>query len=81
MATVIMRPGILDNIKMARGIKTDEALAKIGGVSLNTYKAYRDGLSEPSGRFLSNIGTAFGLSIGELAMINPALPCSSGKGE
>lgn len=71
MARLIMHPSVLDRLKEVRGIQTDEAMAKIGGVTLNTYKSYRDGKNSPSPVFLAEIGVTFGLSIGELAQIIP----------
>lgn len=66
---LIIRPGVLNNLKEARGIHTDQAMAAIGRVSLNTYRAYRDGERSPSGEFIAAIGTAFNMSVGELAVI------------
>lgn len=71
MAHLAIREGLLDRLKELRGISTDEAMARIGGVSLATYRRYRDG-SAPSAEFLANIGLAFGLSIGEIAVITPS---------
>lgn len=66
---LIIRPGILDNLKEARGIHTDQAMAAIGRVSINTYRAYRDGERSPSAEFIAALGTAFNMGVGELAVI------------
>lgn len=69
MPVVLMRPDILDRLKETRGIKTDGAMADLGRVSLSTYYRYRNREESPSMAFLAQIGTALGLSLGELATI------------
>ena len=69
MRQAIIRPGVLNRIKESRGIQTDEAMAKIGKVSKATYLRYRDGKNSPDWRFVAEICTTFGYSIGELVQL------------
>lgn len=71
MSVLIIRAGILDRLKDLRQIATDEAMARLGQVSLNTYKKYRDAEVSPSPVFIASICTAFDLSIGELVTLAP----------
>lgn len=66
---LIVRPGLLDRLKKTHGFASDAAMARLCGVSLNTYIAYRDGKKSPSAEFIANLGTALGMSVGEIAII------------
>ena len=62
---VIIRPGLLDRLKINNGIKSDEALARLMGISRATLSRYRSG-EEPSLRAIVNLSEAFGLALGEV---------------
>ena len=64
----MIRPGLLDRLRASSGIKSDEAFAKLIGVSRATLQRYRNG-DEPSLRAVINIAEAFGLALGEVVTI------------
>jgi transcriptional regulator with XRE-family HTH domain len=61
----IFRPGLLDRLKTNNGIRSDEALARLMGISRSTLQNYRNG-SEPSLRAVVLLADAFGLALGEV---------------
>lgn len=67
--SITLRPGLLDRVKRMSGLASDRALAGAIGVSEDELRAVRDGGS-PSAAFLAGLGDAFGLSLGELAVIS-----------
>lgn len=69
MPRLIIRPDVLDRIKDLKGIKTDEAMAAIGGVSLSTYRRYKNGDLSPSGDFIARMVVNLGYSLEALATV------------
>lgn len=69
MPRLIIRPNVLDKIKELKGINTDDAMAAIGGVSLSTYRRYKDGETSPSGDFIARMVVSFGYSIGLIVTV------------
>lgn len=67
---VVIRPGLLDRLKANSGIRSDEAFAKLIGVSRATLQRYKNG-EEPSLRAVVGIADAFGLAFGEV-VVKPA---------
>ena len=65
--TRIFRPGLLDRLKTNNGIQSDEALARIMGISRATLQRYKSG-EEPSLRAIANLADAFGLALGEIVV-------------
>lgn len=65
--TRIFRPGLLDRLKTNNGIQSDEALARIMGISRATLQRYKNG-DEPSLRAIANLADAFGLALGEIVV-------------
>ena len=69
MARTIIRPGLLEELADKHGILTDEAMADLGNVSIDEFRAIRAGERVPSWRFTAKIGTAFGLGMHDLLVI------------
>lgn len=65
--SAIIRPGLLDRLKSNSGIRSDDAFAKLIGVSRATLQRYKDG-EEPSLRAVVGIADAFGLALGEVVV-------------
>lgn len=65
--SAVIRPGLLDRLKTNSGIRSDDAFAKLIGVSRATLQRYRDG-EEPSLRAVVGIADAFGLALGEVVV-------------
>lgn len=63
----IIRPGLLDRLKTNNGIRSDEALARIMGISRSTLIQYKSG-AEPSLRAVALLADAFGLALGEIVV-------------
>lgn len=63
----MIRPGLLDRLKINSGIRSDEAFAKLIGVSRGTLQGCKNG-EEPSLRAVIGIADAFGLALGEVVM-------------
>ena len=63
----VIRPGLLDRLKANSGIRSDDAFAKLIGVSRTTLQRYKAG-EEPSLRAVVSIADAFGLALGEVVM-------------
>lgn len=68
MATVQIRPGLLDRLKANSHIADDEAFARAIGVSRATLSRVKAGES-PSIAFIAGVANAFGLGLGEVAVI------------
>ncbi|MCD4549702.1 helix-turn-helix domain-containing protein [Schaalia sp. lx-260] len=66
MSNLVIKNGLLDRLKKFSGINSDQAMASLGGVALNTYKAYRGGERSPSPEFIARMCDAFALTPGEL---------------
>lgn len=63
-----IRPGLLDRLKLNSGIKSDEAFARMIGVSRATLSRLKAG-EEPTLRTVVGIAQAFGLALGEVVEI------------
>lgn len=63
----IFRPGLLDRLKTINGIQSDEALARLMGISRATLQRYKSG-EEPSLRAIANLADAYGLALGEIVV-------------
>ncbi|KKX97708.1 helix-turn-helix domain-containing protein [Microbacterium sp. Ag1] len=61
----VVRDGLLDRLKTQSGIKSDEAFARLIGVSRPTLARYKAG-EEVSMRAAVGIALAFGLGLGEV---------------
>lgn len=59
MSKLLVRPGTLDNLKESRGLGTDEAMARIVGVSTETYGRVKRGEQSPSPMFIANLASGF----------------------
>lgn len=70
MSHIIVRHGLLDRLKEAPGIRTDEAMARAVGVSESTYARVKCG-QEPSAMFMRGLCSAFGLGDGEAFALVP----------
>lgn len=64
-AKLQLREGILARLKVARGIPSDEVLARMIGCDRGTLRRVQAG-AQPSGTFVAEACVAFGLGIGEL---------------
>ncbi|ALX66825.1 helix-turn-helix domain-containing protein [Microbacterium sp. XT11] len=60
-----IRPGLLDRLKLNSGIRSDEAFARMIGVSRATLNRLKAG-EEPTLRTVVGIAQAFGLALGEV---------------
>jgi len=72
-AVAVIRPGLLDRLKAQAGIKSDDAFARLIGVSRATLTRYKGG-EEPSMRVIVSISQAFGLGLGEVVEIRELTP-------
>ena len=63
-----IRPGLLDRLKTNSGIKSDEAFARLIGVSRATLTRLNEG-DEPSLRTVIGIARAFELAVGEVIVV------------
>jgi putative transcriptional regulator len=63
-----IRSGLLDRLKLNSGIKSDEAFARMIGVSRATLGRLKAG-EEPTLRTVVGIAQAFGLALGEVVEI------------
>lgn len=52
---LVFKPGVLNEVKRWKGIQSDDAMARILGVSRETYCRLRDGRSSPSAECLARI--------------------------
>jgi len=67
-SAVKVRPGLLDRLKDNSGIRSDEAFARVIGVSRATLARLRTG-EEPSLRAAVGIAQAFDLALGEVLVV------------
>jgi putative transcriptional regulator len=67
--SAVVRPGLLDRLKKNAGIVDDEAFARLIGSSRSTLIRVRNG-GEPSMGFVTGVARAFGLGLGEVAVIS-----------
>ena len=74
MAHMAIRPGILDRLKSNAGIASDEAFARLIGVSRATLVRVRDQGELPSAIFIAGVSLAFGLGPGEVATVVESAP-------
>lgn len=65
---VRIRPGLLDRLKDNAGIRSDEAFARLIGISRATLVRLKEG-DEPSLRTVIGIAHAFGLAMGEVVVV------------
>ena len=65
---IIVRPGLLERLRRMSGVVSDTAFARLIGVSAEELAAVAGGAS-PSMRFVAGVSDAFGLSLGEIAII------------
>lgn len=72
MTSVIIRPGLLDRLKRNSGIQDDDAFARLIGTSRSTLNRVRAG-ETPSIGFIAGIAQAFGMGLGEVAVLAPSL--------
>ncbi len=63
-----IRPGLLDRLKQNSGIRSDEAFARMIGVSRATLGRLKTG-EEPTLRTVIGIAQAFGLALGEVVEV------------
>lgn len=63
----IIRPGLLDRLKIHNGIRSDDALARLMGISRATLQRYRNG-EEPSLGPVVRLADAFGMALGEIVV-------------
>lgn len=63
-----IRPGLLDRLKDTAGIRSDEAFARLIGISRATLVDLKKG-NEPSLRTVVGIAQAFGLAMGEVVVV------------
>lgn len=63
----VLRPGLIDRLKEQAGIKSDDAFARLIGVSRASLARYKAG-EEVSMRAVVGISAAFGLGLGEVAI-------------
>jgi len=66
--TIRVRPGLLDRLKDTAGIRSDDAFARLIGISRATLVSIKEG-KEPSLRSVVNIANAFGLAVGEVIVV------------
>ena len=66
--TAQIRPGLLDRLKTNSGIKSDDAFARMIGISRATLQRLKSG-EEPTLRTVVGIAQAFGLALGEVVEI------------
>lgn len=64
----VVRDGLIDRLKLQAGIKSDDAFARLVGVSRQTLARYKAG-EEVSMRAVVGIAQAFGLGLGEVAEV------------
>lgn len=67
-ASAQIRAGLLDRLKQNSGIKSDEAFARMIGVSRATLGRLKVG-EEPTLRTVVGIAQAFGLALGEVVEV------------
>lgn len=67
-SVAVIRSGLLDRLKAHAGIKSDDAFARLIGVSRASLARYKVG-EEVSMRAVVSISQAFGLGLGEVAEI------------
>lgn len=60
MATLKLRPGILDTVRNLHGIKSDEALARAIGVSHRTLVRVRSDATSVQAPLIAGLCTTFG---------------------
>lgn len=65
---VTIRPGLLDRLKTNSGIRSDEAFARMIGVSRSSYARLKAG-EEPTLRAIIGIAQAFGLGLSEVVLV------------
>ncbi|GAA4762267.1 helix-turn-helix transcriptional regulator [Microbacterium gilvum] len=65
---VMIRPGLLERLRLQSTVRSDEAFARLIGVSRPTYQRLKAG-EEPTLRTIVGIAQAFGLGLGEVVQI------------
>lgn len=68
--SITIRPGLLDRLKANAGIASDDAFARLIGISRGTLSRLREGAT-PSIETIATIAQTFGLGLGEVAVLVP----------
>lgn len=66
MEKLLLRPGSLDNLKEARGVANDEAMAHAVGCSARTYGRVKRGDQSPSLDLIANLCAVFSIEPDQL---------------
>lgn len=69
LTAIKIRPGLLDRLKDTAGIRSDDAFARLIGISRATLADLKKG-NEPSLRTVIGIAQAFGLAMGEVVVVS-----------
>lgn len=72
----VFRDGLLDRLRIQAGIKSDEAFARLIGVSRATLARYKAG-EEVSMRAAVAVAVAFGLGLGEVVEMRAPMAVAS----
>ncbi len=64
----MIRPGLLERLRAQSGVRSDEAFARLIGVSRPTLQRLKAG-DEPTLRSVIGIATTFGLGLGEVVEV------------
>ena len=67
--TLVLIDGVLDRLKVARGITTDRAMAGLIGVSETTYNQVKTGQRPATMQFIAGLSAGLGVGIGEITTI------------
>ncbi|MGX9346597.1 helix-turn-helix domain-containing protein [Microbacterium sp. KNMS] len=59
-----IKPGLVERLRETRGIRSEEAFARLIGADRTTLRRVMNG-SQPSGAFIASFCDAFGLGLGE----------------
>ncbi|WP_446428355.1 helix-turn-helix domain-containing protein [Leucobacter sp. 1207-22] len=63
-----MRPGLIDRLRVARDIPSEEIMARMVGVDRGTLRQVKNG-DQPSGTCIAEFVTVFGMGIGEAFIV------------
>lgn len=72
MNSIVFRDGFLSRVKEAQGIKSDDAMARLLGVSRPTYLELRDQRLSPSIATMLAVYEAWGFTPGECVTVKTA---------
>lgn len=62
--SIRIKPGIIERLRETRGIKSEEAFARLVETDRSTLRRIASG-AQPSGAFMAGFCDAFGLGLGE----------------